>query len=84
MKYNNLDIHPEFLTQFRMYFHSKTLKSERITHDLNHDLILYCSHNCHNAMCMPEDQYLQYTYLGCITLGSSRELSSEKKQKTGS
>ena len=35
----NLEFNPELSIQFRMYFPPKNLKSEKINHDLNHDMI---------------------------------------------
>jgi hypothetical protein len=40
-QYSIPDFNPEFSIQFTINFHPKTLKSERI----DHDLTFYCSHN---------------------------------------
>ena len=37
-QYSILDLNPECLIQFRMYFHPKTLKKRKKTCDLSHDL----------------------------------------------
>ena len=56
-----------FSLEFKMYFHPQNLKNEEITHDLNHDLIFYCSYS---PLWLPEDKVSVYsnwdTYMNLV------------------
>ena len=51
----NLDFDPEFSINLECFFPQKTLKVKIITHDSNHHLIFYYTHN---QLCVPLEKPL--------------------------
>ena len=54
-----------------------SLKNEKITHDLNHDLIFYCTHN---QLCVPQYKFFLNYKLYIITHFLAQAVEETRKE----